>query len=167
MNYSIINKALFILINLSWVVVVFYSFVKFTLDGTIEFDFTIVTTITFMLMMIFLQVVGFFKLYKGETTIPIIAVILLAFIIDLDGFQHINILLANIFIVIDAGEGLIFEASLQGPRTNLNLRFSDFSFKQIGFNGIAYIQMFFLLQQESLISSNPEKKRNEENKLES
>jgi len=166
MNYSIINKALFILINLSWVVVVFFSLVKFTLSGSLEFSFNIVTTATFILIMIFLQVFGFFRLNKGETTIPILAVILLAFIIDLDGFRHINVFLANIFIVIDASRGLVFEGTLEGPRTNLNFRFSDFSFKQIGFNGVAYIQMFFLLRQDSLNSSKAEKNGNEENQLE-
>jgi len=113
-------------------------------------------------MMTFLQVVGFLKLKKEETTIPIFAVILLAFIVDLGGFKQLNYLLVNIFIVIDTGRGLILEATfLQAPSISMNLRLSDFSFKQIGFNGIAYIQMFFLLRQESLSSSKSEEKKTE------
>jgi len=160
MNYSRINTVLFILINLSWVVVVVYDLLRITFTGDFTFNRLFVSSFIFILMMTFLQVVGFLKLKKEETTIPIFAVILLAFIVDLGGFKQLNYLLVNIFIVIDTGRGLILEATfLQAPSISMNLRLSDFSFKQIGFNGIAYIQMFFLLRQESLSSSKSEEKK--------
>lgn len=109
-----------------------------------------------------LQINGYLKLKEGDFDIPILAIASLAIIIDIGGFQQMNDLLFNIYLLFNIETGLeISFTFFDGPRANYDLSFSDFSFKQLGFNGIAYVQAFFLIKQGSFKSSSIGEKNSE------
>lgn len=148
MDYSKINKTLYILLNLSWAVIVVPFFIYFVFTNETVSSWENVSIIFLITSVVSLQFIGYLKLRKGELYIPIMAVVVLTFIIDLDGFMFFNTLLLNIDLIYTAAGQVDMELKfLQGPNFNWNVQLDNFKFNKIGFNAVAYIQVFFFQQQ--------------------
>jgi len=150
MDYTKINKTLFILFNLTWAIVIlplslYYLSLEDPLLHRENLRWFILTII-----LVAIQVVGFYKLRSGNIFYASAAVIILSFIIDIDGFKLFNTFLLNIDMIYAAGGELILEFRfLEGPSIDWNVRLTDFKFNQIGFNAVGFIQLFFLMDQET------------------
>lgn len=150
MDYLKINKALFILFNLIWAIVIlplslYYLFLEDPLLHWENFRWFILT-----ILLVGLQVLGYYKLKRGNIFYASAAVIVLSFIIDIDGFKLFNTLLLNIDMIYVAGGELILEFRfLEGPSIDWNVRLTDYSFNKVGFNAVGFIQLYFLMEQES------------------
>jgi len=150
MNYLKINTSLFILLNLLWAIValplsLYFLFLEDPLFQWDNFRWLILTII-----MVSLQVVGYYKLREGNIYYAAVAVIVLSFIIDFDGFKLFNTLLLNIDMVYIAGGEYILQLRfLDGPSSTWNIRLTDFQFNEVGFNAVGFIQLYFLMEQES------------------
>lgn len=151
MNYLKINKILFILLNLLWAVIILPLSIYFLFIEDYIFQWENVRFLLLTLILVALQVVGYYKLKNGNIFYALAAVYVLSFIIDLDGFKLYNTLLLNIDLLYTAQGDFVFDLRLfQGPYSNWNVRLTDFEFNQIGFNAVGLIQIYFLLGQESL-----------------
>jgi len=154
MNYTKVNKALFILFNITWSIVVLpLSLYYLSLEDPF-FQWENIRWLLLTLIFVAVQVVGYYKLREGNIYYAAAAVILLSFIIDIDGFKLFNTLLLNVDMLYATGGEFIFEIRfLDGPSINWNVRLTDFKFNQIGFNTVGFIQLFFLLDQETFKDS--------------
>jgi len=150
MDYLKINKALFILLNLTWAIVALPLSLYFLSVEDPIFQWENVRLLSLTLILVGLQVIGYYKLKNGNIFYALAAIYVLSFIIDLDGFKLFNTLLLNIDMIYTAQGEFVLEFRLfDGPSSNWNVRLTDFEFNQIGFNAVGLVQIFFLLEQES------------------
>jgi len=150
MNYLKINKILFILFNLSWLITIIPMFLYLIFINDPIFEWQNIQFLLLTLVFTALQIIGYYKLSHGNIFYALAAVYMLSFIIDLEGFKLFNTLLLNIDMIYTAhGEFLLEFRLFDGPSSNWNVRLTDFEFNQIGFNAVGLVQIFFLLEQES------------------
>jgi len=155
MSYLKINKILFILINLVWAIIVIPVLLFFLFTNESSFDWQSLRFLVLIAIMGIIQVVGYYKLNEGNIYYASVAVIVLSFIIDFDGFKLLNTMLLNIDMIYAAGGEFIFQIRfLDGPSSTWNVRLTDLKFNQIGFNAVGLIQLFFLLEQETYKDKN-------------
>lgn len=149
MNYRKLNLWSFGLLNVFWALLM--PFLSLYLLFIVS-DFSLNYLLQTILVILFsaTQLYAFLKLRKGNIYPAIIGILLLSFIIDLDGLKSINILLVNIDFLYNANGDFIFDFKLlQGPHSIFNMRLSDFQFNQIGFNAVGLIQIFLLYKQKA------------------
>lgn len=150
MNYRKINLWSFGLLNLLWVLLTVLTFSYLIIIEIAKYTPNDISILLFVYFISTIQIYAFLKLRKGNIYPAIIGILLLSFIIDLDGLKSINILLMNIDILYNANGDFIFDFKLlQGPNSIFNMRLSDFQFNQIGFNAVGLIQIFLLYKQKA------------------
>ena len=150
MNYQKINKVLFFLLNITWAIVVLPIFLYALSLNEPLFQWENLRLLILIFSMASLQIVGYLKLREGNIYYASAAVIALTFMIDLDGFKLFNTLLLNIDMIYATGGEIILEFRfLDGPSSTWNARLTDFKFNHIGFNAVGFIQLFFLMDQET------------------
>jgi len=150
-NYSKINQFLFVFFNLIWALLILPINLYGILSLDSIFNWMSMRFLCLTLILAGLQIIGYYKLKHGNIFYALAAVYVLSFIIDLDGFKLYNTLLLNIDLLYTSQGDFVFDLRLfQGPYSNWNVRLSDLEFRQIGFNAVGLIQIYFLLGQESL-----------------
>lgn len=151
MNYLKINRILFILLNLTWAIVVLPLSLYFLSLEDPLFQWENFRWFILTIMMVAIQVIGYYKLRQGNIFYASAAVIVLSFIIDLGHFKLFNTLLLNIDMIYAAGGEFILQLRfLDGPASDWNVRLQDFKFNQIGFNIVGLIQIFLLYRQKAV-----------------
>jgi len=150
MDYLKINKFLFILFNLSWVLLILplilYTFLF--QENLVQLEgFRVTLSVIFLSL---IQVFAFLKLKHRNIYPAIIAIIALSLIIDMGDFKSINKLLLNIDLLYTANGDFIFDLKFfHGPHTVMIARLTEFEFNQIGFNMVGLIQIFLLYKQKT------------------
>jgi len=150
MNLKTWNLWIFVALNILWVALIlpintYHILIEI---GDLSAEYIRILLITLVLSAS--QIIGYLNLRKGNIYPAIIAIIALSLMIDVGDFKMISKLLLNIELLYTASGDFIFDLNFfQGPHAVFNMRLSEFTFNQIGFNAVGLIQIFMLYKQNN------------------
>lgn len=141
------NRVVYFLINIFWAISLLLSipYLFKTANGQ---AFAYVNS-TVILLMLLIQFYGAYSLFKKKYLVPIIATAFFVLNFDFIGFKLITNTLLYFKTEFFINGNFSLNIQLDDPNAIINLSFKEFSFKMIGLNVLAVLQIAGLIAERN------------------
>ena len=142
-----VNRVVYFLINILWAISLLLS-LPYLFQSAGGHVLAYMHTFIFLAFIV-IQFYGAYKLYKKSYLIPLIATALFMINFDFEGFKFITNTLIYLKIEVYTNGDFAFNFQLDDPSAIINMGFKSLSFKMVGINILAVLQVIGLLAEKN------------------